>query len=313
MFSRLINVFVPGTLVPSHGEGNGQEQDELSFVSDDGFNPFSKKFGTPLPTPVKKKQPENKPSSPLNPYKMRTDGIHGYAVVINNIQIDGKEKRLGAHLDGTNMSRTLTNLGYKLVENKVHENCTAYGIMEIIKKAANMDHTNYDSFICCLMSHGDSGYLYGTDDERVYLTKIQKQIIDCKSLVGKPKIFFIQACRGGNLPDARRVQVDDEGKKQSKVLLPDECDVFFGFATSPSTKACRFTDSGSWYIIELCRAFKNYPNEDLMTIVQVAHHEVSTDPQYIYSRDEDGEIKNYRQSPQLVSTLIRKVYFNSTV
>ena len=265
---------------------------------------------------LNRQKPSNRPPPPSTPYKMRTDGIHGYAVVINNIQIDGREERLGANFDSTNMSRTLTNLGYKLLENKVHENCTAYGIMEIIKRAANMDHTDYDSFICCLMSSGDSGYLYGTDDERVYLTEIQKQIVECQSLVGKPKIFFIQTCGQGiatrypGLPDAQKIPLDDDDHSDKNcAFVPKECDVFFGFATSPGTKACRFTDSGSWYIIELCRAFKNYPNEDLMTIVQVAHHEVSTGREYVYIRDEDGEIKHYRQSPQLVSTLIRKVYF----
>ncbi len=245
----------------------------------------------------------------LQPYPMCRDGIHGYALIINNINIDGRIPRQGAEHDGANLAAMFTKLGYRLVDDKIHVDLTAYGMREVLNRAMNIDHTHHDSFVCCLMSHGDSDHVFGSDDQEVYLNRVRQNVINCKTLVGKPKLFFIQACRGGELPNARRVQVDDHSAAGSKVLLPEACDIFFGYATSPDTKACRFTGDGSWYVIELCKAFKNYPNEDLMTIVQIAHHEVATAKDYVYTRTERGEKRSYRQSPQLVSTLIKKVYF----
>ncbi len=241
---------------------------------------------------------------------MNQQGNHGYALIINNINIDGKEERKGAVHDGSKLVITLKNLGYQLVGNKIHIDRTAYQIEQLIKEAINIDHTHNDSFICCLLSHGDSDYIYGTDDKPVYLDGVRKQVINCKSLFGKPKMFFVQACRGGTLPDAHKVEVDDHSIP-GKVLLPDACDVFFGYATSPNTKACRFTDTGSWYITELCKAIDNYPTQDLLTIVQIAQHEVCTRDEYIYTRREGKVDKSYRQSPQMVSTLVRKVYFKA--
>ena len=241
---------------------------------------------------------------------MREDGVHGYALIINNIDIDRREKRSGAEHDGAKLAKSLTKLGYKLVDGDVHINCTAGRIKELVTKSLNIDHTSYDSFICCIMSHGDSGYVFGVDDRRIYLHEVERQVMECKTLIGKPKIFFVQACRGGTTPDAHKVATDDDHARTGNILLPEACDVFFGYATSPDTKACRFIDDGSWYIIELCKAFDEHPKEDLLTIVQSAHYEVAMNPSYVYTRMEDGMMKSYKQSPQMVSTLVKKVYFN---
>ena len=245
----------------------------------------------------------------LMPYKTNKEGQHGYALIINNIRIDGREERAGAKADGENLSKALKKLRYNLYKDQVHENCTAFRINELVKEAVNVDHSKSDSFICCLLSHGDSELIFGTDDKKVYLEDIKKMVINCKSLVGKPKIFFVQSCRGEALPDAHHVQFDTHGH-EGKVLLPEASDVFFGYATSPNTKACRFTDTGSWYIIELCKALDTYGSKcDLLTIVQCAQYEVCTNKEYVYERRVGGETKWYRQSPQMVSTLIRRFYF----
>ena len=60
--------------------------------------------------------------------------------------------------------------------------------------AARADHTNADCFVCCVLSHGDEGVIYGCDGT----LKVDDLIANFKpnalatSLAGKPKIFFIQ-------------------------------------------------------------------------------------------------------------------------
>ena len=62
----------------------------------------------------------------------------------------------------------------------------------------NEADADYNSAVVVLMSHGDTGYIYGTDDEKVKLKDIQAEFEGnkCPKLQGKPKLFFIQACRG---------------------------------------------------------------------------------------------------------------------
>jgi len=60
------------------------------------------------------------------------------------------------------------------------------------------DHQRYSGFVCCILSHGAIGAIYGTDGRTVLikdLTVFFKASI-CPSLCGKPKMFFIQACQG---------------------------------------------------------------------------------------------------------------------
>lgn len=288
----------------------GQEE-RSSEVDGKGF--FGKKISVPGSKPVDKPHPPApKPHPPLQPYKMpKEGGCHGYALIINNISIAGREKRLGAEKDDENLCHTFNTLGYRC---QTKRDQTADQIRQLIASMIKgTDHTQCDSFVLCLLSHGDSGKIYGVDDRSVYLDEIKAQVIACRSLVGKPKIFIVQSCRGGRLPEARAVEIDDD-TSTNKILLPQESDLFFGYATTPFTKACRFTDIGSWYILELCKALKLYKELDLISMVQYAHYQVATKDEYVYEvneKNKDGTtaMKKYKQSPQMVSTLIRPVWF----
>ena len=249
---------------------------------------------------------QNRLISPFISYRMNEERGHGCALIINNISVDGREEREGATEDGLKLSHTMRSLGYKLVGGKVHINCNAYTIKQLIKEATNIDHTHNDSFICCLMSHGKSNCIYGTDNQPVLLGKVINKVCKCKSLFEKPKIFFVQACREGTEPLICNPAVLEDRNTSIR-------DVFIGYATSPNTNACRFTDTGSWYITELCKAFDENPLQDLLTIVQIAQHEVCTKDEYTFTYTKEGELdtrRSYRQSPQMFSTLIGPVYFN---
>ena len=59
--------------------------------------------------------------------------------------------------------------------------------------ASKKDHSDCDCFAVAILSHGDEGIVYGTDtiikiDSLVAPLKGDK----CPTLVGKPKLFFIQ-------------------------------------------------------------------------------------------------------------------------
>ena len=242
----------------------------------------------------------------------KPNGHHGYALIINNINISGRERRHGAEEDDINLAKTLETLGYKLFGNKCYRDYTAKEMTELINKVTmETDHSQCDSFVCCLLSHGDAGKVYGSDAHPIKLEDIKNSVIHCPSLVGKPKIFFIMSARGGRLPNAHIV----DHEYADPILIPQDSDVFFGYSTSENTRSCRFTDIGSFYIIELCDALNKYHKElDLLSMVQIAQRQVAHKEEYIYEhkvKSKDGKIitKSYKQSPQMVSTLVSPVYF----
>lgn len=65
--------------------------------------------------------------------------------------------------------------------------------------ASEEDHSDSSCFACILLSHGEEGMIYGTDGAMPIKTMTSMFRGDmCKSLVGKPKLFFIQV---GNSED----------------------------------------------------------------------------------------------------------------
>ena len=70
---------------------------------------------------------------------------------------------------------------------------------EVLASYAKGDHSKFDCFFLAVSSHGERGCILGTDGDRV---SIEGSVLSpfngahCASLRGKPKVFFLQACRG---------------------------------------------------------------------------------------------------------------------
>lgn len=60
------------------------------------------------------------------------------------------------------------------------------------------DHTGYDCFVAVVMAHGGLGEIIGVDGKALPVHQLTTDFTAdrCSSLAGKPKLFFIQACRG---------------------------------------------------------------------------------------------------------------------
>ena len=127
---------------------------------------------------------------------------HGIAVIINNYKfhsINPTEKpmsnRRGSLVDENSLYVIWTHLGYNV---HVLKNCTASNLLDELKKVVLQSHNAYDSFVCCILSHGYCNGVYGADGQQVKMKDIINLFEGRNSptLFGKPKMFFIQACRG---------------------------------------------------------------------------------------------------------------------
>lgn len=64
-----------------------------------------------------------------------------------------------------------------------------------------MDYTDHDCIFVVVLSHGNPGIIYARDVPYEPEFKLWGQFTGkkCPTLAGKPKLFFIQACRGEGL------------------------------------------------------------------------------------------------------------------
>ena len=243
-------------------------------------------------------QPRSGEEQRLYPLYDMSSSPHGIALIINIEQILGQNNRQGTRIDEKNLIQTFRYLGY-IVE--VHRDCSASQIRDIFDEVSTRDHSKYDSFVSCLLSHGAEGEIYGSDGAKVDITElvIKFNAESCKLLGNKPKMFFVQACRGREKDKGTMVCADSV--EEDSILVPDEEDVYIGYATPPGKVAWRDTQHGSWYISELCRALCTHATHaHLLCMVQEVNEKVGVN----YSTRSGN-----KQAPEYVTQLRKDVYF----
>ncbi|XP_036372442.1 caspase-3-like isoform X1 [Megalops cyprinoides] len=177
-------------------------------------------------------QVDAKPNSYSYKYKMDYPNI-GQCIIVNNKNFDrrtGMNVRNGTDVDAGNVMKVFGKLGYKV---KVYNDQTVDQIKQVLFAASRDDHSQSASFVCVLLSHGDEGILFGTDGsvELKALTSLFRGD-RCTTLVGKPKLFFIQACRGTDLDGGIETDsVDDRAPEK----IPVEADFLYAYSTAPGT------------------------------------------------------------------------------
>ncbi|XP_067603356.1 caspase-2 isoform X4 [Pseudorca crassidens] len=131
-------------------------------------------------------------------------------------------------------------------------------------------HRVMDSCIVALLSHGMEGGVYGVDGTLLQLQEVFRLFdnANCPSLQNKPKMFFIQACRGDetdrgvdqqdgkNHERSPECEESDASKEEGlKMRLPTRSDMICGYACLRGTAAMRNTKRGSWYVEALTQVF----------------------------------------------------------
>ena len=129
----------------------------------------------------------------------------GIAVIINNKTFTstfGLGNRNGTDKDAVALERLFTYLGF--YTNRYNDLTGS----EMKRAVATIDYRQYDCLLVAILTHGVQGKLYGTDGEKIPVEDLTTLFNgdQCPSLIDKPKIFFLQACRGENRDE--RVKYD---------------------------------------------------------------------------------------------------------
>ncbi|KAL9971412.1 hypothetical protein ACROYT_G023932 [Oculina patagonica] len=283
------------------------------------------------PTDLTKLPPHIHPESEYV-YPMRSKP-RGITLIINN-EFSGnnpeatkKEKeqeeldvRLGSTEDVKALEKLFEALDFKV---KTERNKGRSEILTILDDVAHEDHTSYDCFVLCLMSHGQDGQFYGADGETVPIETIRDFFsnANCPSLRGKPKIIFIQACRGrekekGVVADApisptRQPSTHDdltgEGGESSDTgfnfalskTIPEHADILIANSTISGYASFRNPRNGSRFVRCIVEVFKEFAgHEDLLSMLTMVNQRIG----------EMGEITT-KQVSEPTTTLTKKLFF----
>lgn len=266
-----------------------------------------------------------------------TSKPRGIALIINNEsfaddpemtegekQKEKLEVRQGSDSDVKSLEKLYEALDFKV---RTERNKERQEILNILDEVSKGDHSQYDCFILWLMSHGQDGLFYGTDGDTVPIETVRDFFTNanCPSLRGKPKVFFIQACRGrkrdtGVVSDAPNATVSpspqpstnddlsgstngeatDKGFNfQLQKTTAAHADILIANSTISGYAAFRNPLLGSRFVrcvVEVFREMAGY--EEILGMLTVVNKRVS----------EMGEVTE-KQVSEPKSTLRKKLYF----
>lgn len=190
---------------------------------------------------------------------------------------------------------------------------------------ASMNHEDNDCLMIIIMSHGDFGTISSFDGDYL-IEDIATFFTDanCPSLIGKPRLFFIQACRGSLLDAGHLTQVSSysrEGVHQSKLsdaldkqeeneeefeefvhIPPNHRDFLFVRTAMPRYLSFRSPSRGSWFIQDLCSELEaNATTHEMLELLTCVNRKVS-------ERESQGPHWMHRKKQILcISTMLTKV------
>ena len=228
------------------------------------------------------------------------------------------DNRLGSEKDVQALQKLFEALDFKV---KTERNIGRQKILEVLDGICTDDHSAYDCFVLCLMSHGQEGMFYGADGETVPLETVCDFFSNskCRTLRGKPKLFFIQACRGREkekgvvkdspnspVPTAATVtshnneEAPDQGYNFSlPTIIPDHADILMAYSTVSGYASFRNPLEGSRFVRCLVEVFQEKAgHEDVLSMLTMVNEKVSL----------MGEIDS-KQVGQPTHTLTKKVFF----
>ena len=186
--------------------------------------------------PMRQLGVDEEDAMPSYPMRNRPRGI---ALIISNEHFQGNpdlRDRQGNQKDVDQLRELWEFLHFEVI---VRAELQSHEMYDCMRGISTMDHSNFDCFVCCLLSHGANGRIYGTDSKLVEINDITAMFkgVACPSLANKPKLFFIQACRGQDLDQGAWIEADAVESSPEDAMRnnaePNESHFLLGYATPP--------------------------------------------------------------------------------
>lgn len=272
-------------------------------------------------------------------YEIQGSRLRGTSIIFNQVNCRGyAEPRVGSDKDAVALYAAHGALGLDI------EPCDDYTSQEIREKlldgkftdcnftrainsifffflpVSQRNHADNDCLFVSFMSHGGNDGKIVTRDGTLRVADLWESFngTRCPSLVGKPKLFFIQACRGLRVdPGSTLIRVNKSSSSSrysddridchgSFSNVPDLADMLIMYSTTEGHVAFRGVE-GSWFFQTLCEELKALSG-DILTILtevnrKVAFAEQSSvqDPNFIH-------LNKKKQMPNINSMLTKNFF-----
>ena len=255
-------------------------------------------------------------------YKM-TALPRGIALIINNkLFVDNPEHgrqppRHGSEEDVRQVKEMFSALGFEV---HIRENRTKTEMLnEVDFFAYEKDHSDYDCFVLWLMSHGRSGEVFGSDGFPLPIQAIKDMLSNasCATLRGKPKLLFVQACRGDKEDEGVNVVTNacgspsvqmpfpcpdspiDPTKSPSSERIAGQTDFLTAYSTVEGYVSYRYPGIGSNFVRAVVSVFQEY----------VAHDHLVNLLTKVIKKVSEMELAEFKQVPQFETTLVKELWF----
>ncbi|CAL8088090.1 unnamed protein product [Calicophoron daubneyi] len=207
----------------------------------------------------------------------------GYCLLINERRFEnrfGLNERFGTDIDANRLEKLFRCLGFYV---RRFNDISRDDLRGLLKDTAENYPPDAECFVCIILTHGacegsprSRRSVLFMKDGNIPLTDVINcfRCGQCRSLLGKPKIFFVQACDGD-------VQKSSSGKdaafRTANVLkLPIESDILLVYSSVPGCLSwggrlpvSRTTNNGSWFVQELCNVLQADADAEI-------HHDIVT-------------------------------------
>ena len=177
---------------------------------------------------------------------------------------------------------------------------------------------NHDGLIVFISSHGKKKGILTVDKETVKVDELTSRVNgrQCKSLRGKPKIFFISACRGEKadhgFENLGPVAADASGGEKLVPRLPTDADFLICYSTTLDHVAFRrcglgvynTPEMGTWLISSITQVFEEkMKDEDIMEMLASVNARVA-------NMSSNGDhVDGMKQMPVQMHMLRHRVFF----
>jgi len=308
-----------------------EEPDLWSDSESEDYNPLPPPDETKSgPTEWDKYLPEieqrSYASGPNSGYSKR-----GYFVIFNQESFYKKSgqilKRKGTDRDAAKIKKVMTALGFTV---RVYKDYSRSEILDTLEKYRGADFSDCEMFGMAMLSHGLSDGRILTGRSQIQVNNLVDPIKMNETLHGKPKLFFIQACRGHGMHDGWQIrstyeeQFGDESDYDNESLdggsisnqhsdyratqvsqrWATDADILVHFAQSEGFTSNRNPYWGSVFVLALCYFMKyayQYELHDLLIRVNalVCLRETHTN---------NPKTDSKKQIPQIQSQLTKLLY-----
>ena len=235
------------------------------------------------------------PASNISPHFNLLGGTRvrcGECLIINQtFQHDPKRYRSGTTMDEAQLIKTWEKLGCRnriVVKRDLARN-------EIIEELKNfrdkLKATIPDFVVIVILTHGSlnkrkhTDFLLDAERKKMSMAKIKNMFVDgkqCPTMIGKPKLFFVQACRGTkslNMIDTDLSETDEENDndiiEQNGINHVNKSWFFVFQSTIKGFASMRHPERGTIFIQTLCQELmKNGTRLNLATIASCVNQKI---------------------------------------